>query len=75
MKGTSLLEKTIKRIIEENCKKNLYSKVFDKKIETEVEEHSDTIVMLTMQDEDLVRNIEEAIEESIRVFINKKPIE
>lgn len=67
-----ILEKVIKKIVEDNCKKNMYLEKFSPEMQVEIKEKSDLIAKITMEDEDLVGIIQNAIEESIRVMILRK---
>ncbi|MDF2879618.1 MAG: hypothetical protein K0R54_175 [Clostridiaceae bacterium] len=72
VKTQTALEKAIKKVIEENIKHNMYSEKFGESFSKEIKEKSDILAKLTLEDEDLINELENAIEESIRVMLIQK---
>lgn len=69
MKGHVSLEKTIERMVADNCGKGKYVELFSAETQVYVLQNSKSIAAITMEDPELIKYIEDAIEESIRIAI------
>lgn len=56
-------------MVEENCEKRLYEEKFNKDVQNDIKDKSAEIAACTIQDEELLQMIEDAIEEAIRVML------
>lgn len=72
MRGTLSLQKSIKKIIDENCEKKMFIDCFGESGESEIAENSTYIAQLTLEDEEFMSKLNEAIEESIRIMMLRK---
>jgi len=63
------LQKGIKKIIEENCKKGDYTESFSPEFQKEIKTRAEEIAVLVTEDEDFMKSLDSAVEEAIRVMI------
>jgi hypothetical protein len=65
----TLLQKAIKKIIEENCKKGVYAERFSPECQKEIKRWVEKIAILTAEDEEFLEALDFSIEESIRLLL------
>lgn len=65
----STLERFIKQIIKDNVKTNEYLPTFGEEMQEQIKEKSDIIAKITLEDEELIKAINDSIEESIRIMV------
>lgn len=63
------LQRGIKKVVEENCKKGLYSESFSPEFQKEIKQRAEEVAILVTEDEEFVNHLNSAIEEAIRVMI------
>lgn len=63
------LQKGIKRIIEENCKKGDYIESFSPEFQKEIKARAEEIAVLVTEDDEFMKSLDLAVEEAIRVMI------
>lgn len=61
--------KVIKKLVEDNCKRNKYILTFSPDYQKVIRANSERIAEVTLGDENLFNTLDEFIEEAIRVFI------
>lgn len=69
------LERGIKKVIEENCKKGMYRESFSPEFQKIIKSHSAEIALLVLEDEEFIESLNDSIEEAIRVMINRQELE
>lgn len=68
----STLERFIKQIVKDNIKTNEYSDKFSVDMQEQIKEKSEIIAKITLEDENLLKVINQSIEESIRIMVLRK---
>jgi hypothetical protein len=63
------LQRGIKKVIEENCKKGLYAETFSPEFQKEIKLKSEEVAILVTEDEEFVQSLDSSIEEAIRFMI------
>jgi N-dimethylarginine dimethylaminohydrolase len=63
------LQRGIKKVVEENCKKGLYGEAFSPEFQKEIKQRAEEVAVLVTEDEDFANCLNSAIEEAIRVMI------
>lgn len=59
----------IKQIIRNNCKENIYITNFSAEVQEEICKNSDKIAEIVLEDKQVLENLNESIEEAIRISI------
>lgn len=63
------LQKGIKKTIEENCKKGLYTENFSSDFQKEIKKRANEVAVILTEDEEFLDGLNNWIEESIRVMV------
>lgn len=59
----------IKQIIRNNCKENKYVESFSQEVQEEILKNSDKVAEIVLEDDSVIENLNEAIEEAVRISI------
>ncbi|PLS19552.1 hypothetical protein CVD28_03805 [Bacillus sp. M6-12] len=63
------LQRGIKKVVEENCKKGLYAETFSPEFQKEIKQRAEEVAVLVTEDEDFAQHLNSVIEEAIRVMV------
>lgn len=63
------LQRGIKKVVEQNCKKGMYAETFSPEFQKEIKTRAEEVGILVTEDEDFLKCLDSAIEEAIRVMV------
>lgn len=67
-----IYERFVRQIIKDNCKTNIYKDKFGAEMQEEIKEHNEVIADIVLENKELIKHINDEIEEAIRVYILRK---